>query len=393
MSNLKRGIFSPTKRRSMQHEPAKASKHHSKAAANKRHHSNIRSHREKRAIICQVLQQGSGLVLQSNSVKRNFTFTASPNQKKRLKIDLPENNLPSPTTAVKKKPIIVGNVDVCSELSQKEESLVNNESRSSSKIGTKKSLSVMPNWASQAAHDSTKAKSIFGMRRSTFNEKASVLSGASSGGGGKAPVLGAERFRKNFRASSEYSEGDTAFPRQNTERLPDINMPSIPEHNKNATIYLAGQSRVKREPLPLEAIEQFMNASFKMKERTTVMSDPTRRDIIKANKRKVMDNAAATRKKGSLSKNLPETESMKNNRASGEPGTYTPEYYMPPDAEEDALDGSNQVIINFPRQNSTKKVTAKTTGHVFAQRPAGYTIFNSDGTIEQTPINNDIMLN
>ena len=52
MSNLKRGIFSPTKRRSMQHEPAKTSRHHNKAAANKRHHSNIRSHREKRAIIC-----------------------------------------------------------------------------------------------------------------------------------------------------------------------------------------------------------------------------------------------------------------------------------------------------------------------------------------------------
>ena len=113
-------------------------------------------------------------------------------------------------------------------------------------------------------------------------------------------------------------------------------MPSIPEH-QNATIYLAGQSRVKREPIPLEAIEQFMNASHKMKERFTVMSDPTRRDIIKANKRKVIDKA----NKSFKSKNLPETESMKNNRASGEPGTYTTEYYMPPDADGDDLDRDN----------------------------------------------------
>ena len=89
-------------------------------------------------------------------------------------------------------------------------------------------------------------------------------------------------------------------------------MPSIPEH-QNATIYLAGQTRVKREPLPLEAIEQFMSASNKMKDRQSIMSDPTRRDIIKANKRKVMDRANRDLKSNSkISKkaNLNETESM-----------------------------------------------------------------------------------
>ena len=89
-------------------------------------------------------------------------------------------------------------------------------------------------------------------------------------------------------------------------------MPSIPEH-QNATIYLVGQSRVKREPLPLEAIEQFMSASNKMKDRKSIMSDPTRRDIIKANKRRVMDRANRDLKsnsKTSKKANLAETESM-----------------------------------------------------------------------------------
>ena len=75
------------------------------------------------------------------------------------------------------------------------------------------------------------------------------------------------------------------------------------------------------------------------------MTDPMRRDIIKANKRKVMDRANRDLKSNSKSSNkhnLPETESMKNNRASGEPCNYgyTPDYMDPRTAEDD-LDRDN----------------------------------------------------
>ena len=111
MSNLKKGIFSPTKRRSIQHEPAKTQRNFYKAPPKSRNQSNIRSQRDKRALIQQVLQQGSGLVLESNSVKRNFTITASP-AKKRIKIDLPME-----TEAPVRKPLVIANMDVNSELS------------------------------------------------------------------------------------------------------------------------------------------------------------------------------------------------------------------------------------------------------------------------------------
>ena len=85
-----------------------------------------------------------------------------------------------------------------------------------------------------------------------------------------------------------------------------------------------------------------------MKERQSIMSDRTRRDIIKANKRKVMDRANRDLKSNSKSSNkhnLPETESMRNNRASGEPCNYgnygyTPDYMDPRTAEDD-LDRDN----------------------------------------------------
>ena len=70
-----------------------------------------------------------------------------------------------------------------------------------------------------------------------------------------------------------------------------------------------------------------------------------RRDIIKANKRKVMDRANRDLKsnsKGSNKHNLPETESMKNNRASGEPGNYGYTHdYMDPRTAEDDLERDN----------------------------------------------------
>ena len=56
-----------------------------------------------------------------------------------------------------------------------------------------------------------------------------------------------------------------------------------------------------------------MSASNKMKDRKSIMSDPTRRDIIKANKRRVMDRANRDLKsnsKTSKKANLAETESM-----------------------------------------------------------------------------------
>lgn len=76
------------------------------------------------------------------------------------------------------------------------------------------------------------------------------------------------------------------------------------------------------------------------------MSDPMRRDIIKANKRKVMDRANRDLKSNSMSSkkaNLPETVSMKNHRASGEPGNYSynPEYFMEPRTADDDLDRDN----------------------------------------------------
>ena len=146
------------------------------------------------------------------------------------------------------------------------------------------------------------ARSIFGLRRGTFQETNSVLNAK------KGPILGPDRFKhqRDSMFNKTFQKGnldlapevdqtdDSDFYRLNTEALPilPVNfMPQIPEyHKRKESIRLAGQFRIKREVMPLDAFDQLRTASQKISEqRSSHLS--SQRDIIRANKRSVMGNA------------------------------------------------------------------------------------------------------
>ena len=91
----------------------------------------------------------------------------------------------------------------------------------------------------------------------------------------KGPVMGVDRFHKpspvksrlNFNEKSADEDStifNTALRREtDTNILPKIHGSALKTSpgTKRDRLHLSGQSRIKRTPLPLEAINQFMNAT------------------------------------------------------------------------------------------------------------------------------------
>ena len=79
--------------------------------------------------------------------------------------------------------------------------------------------------------------------------------------------------------------------RQHKESLPDIErMSTLPAmfKKKESLRLVAGQSKINRQPKPLEAYEQLETA-------TKMSQASSKKDKIKANRRSVLENATRTR--------------------------------------------------------------------------------------------------